>query len=96
MKNQTAKFWKYDGNHPNGCNHDRYDPHEFGLDVIGYVAYVGDGGEYEKPLTSEDTKLIKTKNHKGDSFGHEVTVSAPPHVWEKAKEAYENMESRYA
>ncbi|GIW59530.1 MAG: hypothetical protein KatS3mg087_0596 [Patescibacteria group bacterium] len=96
MNNQTAKFWKYDGNHPNGSNHDRYDPHGFGLDVIAYTAYVGDGGDYQNPLDYESAKLIKTKHHKGDSFGHEVTVSAPAEVWEKAKKAHKNMLQHYA
>lgn len=90
-KNQKARFWKYCGNHPNGKNHDRHDPHNFGLDLISYVAYIGDGGDYEPPFTYEHTQNIVVSHHKGDNFGHEITVTAPPEVWQLAKEFYAKM-----
>jgi hypothetical protein len=85
--NKTAKFWKYTGNHHAGRDCERNDPHGFGLGVISYMAYVGDGGDYQPPLTYEDTKAIYVQNHKGDDFGHEVTVKAPQEVWERGAEA---------
>jgi hypothetical protein len=91
MKNRTARFWKYTGNHPNGKDCERKDPHGFGLDLVASVAYWGNSGEYQEPLTLEDTKLIKIQNHKGDDFGHEVTVFAPSEVWEKAKVALNSL-----
>lgn len=89
MKNKTAKFWQYTGNHSNGKNHERKDSHGFGLDLISAMAYWGDGGDYQAPLTYGDTTQIKVTHHKGDDFGHEVTVSAPAEVWEKGRQAYE-------
>lgn len=88
MNNKRAKFWSYTGNHPNGQDCPRKDPHNFGLNLISAMAYWGDGGDYQAPLTYADTLLIKVTHHKGDTFGHEVTVSAPAEIWQRGKEAY--------
>lgn len=93
MSNQTAKFWKYTGNHKSGKDCDRHDPHGFGLLLISYVAYCGDGGDYQEPLTYADTKLIKVVHHRGDSFGHEVTVAAPAEVWERARQSLPKVQA---
>lgn len=85
VANKKAIFWKYCGNHPNGKDHERKDPHNFGLELISAVAYLGDGGDCFPPITYADTLKIKTAHSKGDDFGHEVTVSAPLEVWEKVK-----------
>jgi hypothetical protein len=88
--NKTARFWKYTGNHHCGKDCERKDSHGFGLGLISAMAYWGDSEEdYQAPLTHEETKLIKVSHHKGDSFGHEVTVSAPAEIWEKGEQALE-------
>jgi len=92
---KTAKFWKYDGNHHNGHDCERHDPHNFGLKLISYMAFWGDGGHYEAPLTYEDTKHILVSHHEGDSFGHEITVKAPLSVWERGAVALEAFEKAY-
>lgn len=92
MSNQNARFWLYTGNHPNGKNHERKDAHAFGLELISAMAYWGDGGDYPPPLTYADTKQVKVTHHKGDNFGHEVTVSAPSEIWERGRQAYQAYE----
>jgi hypothetical protein len=85
--NKTAKFWKYTGNHSSGNDCERSDPHGFGLALIGYMAWIGEGGDYQPPISYADTQAIKVKHHKGDDFGHEVTVKAPQEVWERGAES---------
>ena len=91
-RNKTARYWRYDGNHHAGRNHERHDPHNFGLSLIVAMSYWGeDGDNPPAPLTWEDTQKIVVKHHKGDEFGHEVTVSAPDEVWLKGMEALANF-----
>ena len=92
MANQTASFWKYQGN-ANGRNCERKDPHGFGLDLIAYLEYCDRSGDFQTPLTYTDIEDIKVIRHKkgSTSFGQEITVKAPAQVWAKAKEALANM-----
>lgn len=46
--NLHASYWRYDGNHPNGKDCERNDPHGFGIALISYLAYIADGGAYGK------------------------------------------------
>jgi len=95
MANKTAKFWKYDGNNPTGHDCERYDPHNFGLNLIAHMAFWGDGGYDEAPLTYDDTKKILVTHHRGNDFGHEITVKAPKDVWERGAVALEAFEKAY-
>lgn len=88
---KKASFWKYTGNHSSGKDCERRDPHGFGIEVISYLAHVGDGGDYQKPLTYEDTKQIQTKHKRNDGFGEEIEVVAPAEVWQRGKESYAAM-----
>lgn len=87
MNNKKASYWKYTGNHPSGNDCERCDPHGFGLAVIGYLASVGEGSDYREPLTYSDSETIRVTHCRGDDFGHEVIVSAPLDIWERAKQA---------
>lgn len=78
-----ARFWHYDGNHHAGRDCKRYDPHEFGVDLISYVAYCADHGQFQNSqLNLAD---IKVTHSKGDSFGHQIKVSATAEIWKLAK-----------
>jgi hypothetical protein len=87
VRNQKASFWLYTGNHHNGSDCERKDPHGFGLDVIAYLDYCDRSGDYQKPLTFADIKSVKVSRAKNDSFGQECVVSATKEVWERAKQA---------
>ena len=93
MTNLIASFWQYQGNHSSGKNCERKDTHNFGLDLIGYLAYCANSGDYQHPLRSSDIdKIAIVKHTKGaSSFGQEITVKAPSEVWVKGKEALEVM-----
>ncbi len=78
-----ARFWKYDGNHIDGRNCERYDPHGFGLDVISAMAYLVDSGEVWVSGTYLDGVVVN--HHKGDSFGHQVHVAATREQWDAVK-----------
>jgi hypothetical protein len=72
MANKTATFWQYTGNHSNGRDHKRYDPHEFGLQAIAIVAY-------------ERREGVKVQKVGGaDMAGQTLKVIAPVEVWEEA------------
>lgn len=87
MKKLHAKFWHYDGNHPNGKDCERYDPHNFGINLISYVAYCADNGQFQSnKLNMAD---IKVSHSKGDSFGHEIDVAATQDIWAHCKLDYE-------
>lgn len=94
MKKLHARFWKYDGNHHAGRDYQRYDPHGFGLDLISYVAYCADNGQFR------DSKLnmadIKVAHFKGDSFGHEIEVAATQDIWESASLDYSKYQELIA
>ena len=95
-RKQSARFWRYDGNHPAGCDHERYDPNSFGLGLVSAMAYWGDEElPPPPPLTYEDIMEIHVVHHKGDDFGHEVTVSAPAKVWERGQQALERFCAEY-
>lgn len=83
-----ASFWKYQGNHDQGKDHPRKDPHGFGVDLISYMAWIVDyGSDYYKPLTPSDVSSIRLSFKKADGFGQEIAVSAPKEVWQKARES---------
>lgn len=86
-----ARYWRYLGSHPQGGDCYRYDPHNYGVDLIGYMVYIKDGGDCYPPLRYSDTISIKTTWHKKtkSDFGIEVSVAAPPEIWEKAKQSLE-------
>jgi len=92
-RSKTARYWRYDGNHHAGRNHERHDPHGFGLPLICAMADWGEGPHFlglplREPMTLEDARMIRVVHHKPDSsFGHEITVSAPASVWEKGRQA---------
>jgi len=96
--NKVARYWLYDGNHPNGRDCERYDPNGFGLSLIVAMANWGDADlPVIQPLTVDDVAKIKVTHHKPkDSFGHEITVSAPNDVWLKAQQALANFLAKYA
>lgn len=94
--NRTAKFWQYTGNHSGGKDCERKDPYGFGLALISAMAYWAGGGDYQEPITYGDTLQIKATHHKGDDFGHEVTVTAPIEVWERGKEAVKKLQDAAA
>ncbi|HEY9640141.1 MAG TPA: hypothetical protein V6C57_06635 [Coleofasciculaceae cyanobacterium] len=81
MSNQKlhARFWKYDGNHHNGRDCARYDPHELGLDLISGMAYVA---EREYQVNSVSLHDVVVRHHAGDSFGHQVHVAATREQWD--------------
>lgn len=89
--NLHASYWKYDGNHLNGedciCN----DPHNFGVEIVSYLACVADGGPYGK-LSKQQLSQVKVVHCKGDSFRHKIKVSAPKEIWDAAKTDYEEVQ----
>lgn len=93
MSNKKASFWHYDGNHPDGRDCERRDPHGFGLDVISYAAYAADGGDTSLPLDLQNQ--IQVRHKKGDDFGHEVEISAPAEVWAAMRQWLEKDQARY-
>lgn len=79
MKKLHARFWKYDGNHHNGHDCERYDPHDFGLQNISTLAYLVDQGEIN--IEGEYLEGVVVNHHKGDDFGHQVHVAATAAQW---------------
>jgi hypothetical protein len=79
MKLLHARFWKYDGNYPEGKDCERYDPHGFGLGVIAHMADLGET-EYQVNGVSLDGVIVR--HHKGYGFGHQVHVAATKAQWE--------------
>lgn len=82
MSNQEqlhARFWKYDGNHPNGHDCERYDPHELGLELISGMAYVA---EQEYSINGVSLDGVIVSHHKGDGFGHQIHVAASREQWD--------------
>jgi hypothetical protein len=72
MAHKTATFWQYTGNHSNGRDHERHDPHGFGLQAIAIVAY-------------ERREGVKVQKVGGaDMAGQTLKVIAPVEVWEEA------------
>lgn len=92
MKNKKATFWKYLGNHPEGGNRERKDPHGFGVELISFVEYLARSGNYQQPVDEFDVERIKVVRHCPDAFGQEITVSAPQEVWDRAKQLQESIE----
>lgn len=90
MKKLHASYWKYDGNHYNGRDCERYDPHGLGIELISYLAYIADCGGYGK-LTQQQLSQVKVIHRKGNSFGHEIKVIAPKEIWDAAKVDYYNL-----
>lgn len=79
-----ARFWKYDGNHSNGRDCERYDPHQLGLPLISGLAHLVDSGEYSVNGVSLDGVVVR--HHKAeDRFGHQVHVTATREQWDAAK-----------
>ena len=81
-----ARFWQYDGTHPNGRDHERYDPHQLGLDLISGMAYLSANESSVNGLNLDD---VIVRHHKGDGFGHEVHVAASRQQWDAAKKYLE-------
>ena len=79
-----ARFWKYTGNHPNGHDCERHDPHGFGLPLISGMAYLIDGGEVWVNGVSLSGAIAR--HHKGNSFGHQIHVAANREQWDAVKE----------
>jgi hypothetical protein len=72
MANKTATFWRYEGNHPNGRDHERHDPHGFGLTAIAMVAYERKAGVRVQKVGGSDMA------------GQTLKVTAPVEVWNDA------------
>ena len=71
MKFKHASFWQYTGNHPNGHDCERYDPHKLGLKIISELFY-----HY---YTSGDIGLpgiVNVSIGKGDNFGRTIKIQA--------------------
>ena len=96
MKKLHASYWNYDGNHHAGHDCERYDPHGFGTNVISFLAYMADNDTAIPPLTYADLNEVKVIHSKGDGFGHEVKVSAPIEIWEKARTSQQLEQFRLA
>jgi hypothetical protein len=79
MKLLHARFWKYDGNHLEGKDCERYDPHGFGLGLIARMAYIGET-EYQVNGVPLDGVIVR--HHKGNDFGHQIHVAATKAQWE--------------
>ena len=90
MKHLHARFWKYDGNHPNGHDCERYDPHGLGLELISAMAYVA---EHEKEVMGVSLDGVVVNHHKGDSFGHQIHISATQEQWNAVKRYWEEIEN---
>ena len=88
MKKLHARFWKYDGNHINGRDCERHDPHEFGLPLISAMAYLAEQ-EYQVKGVSMDGVVVN--HHKGDSFGHQVHVAATKEQWNAVRQYVAEM-----
>ena len=73
-----ARFWHYDGNHHAGTNCERYDPHEFGLELLGAMAYIS---ERECQVCGVALDDVVVRHHKGDDFGHQIHVAATDEQW---------------
>ncbi len=69
-RNQIARYWKYTGNHHNGKDCDRDNPYQYNAGLVGFAAYIGDGGDYQAPVTYEMTQQIKVKHCKGDDLSN--------------------------
>ena len=87
-RNRIARCWVYTGNHPSGKDYDRINPYQYNAGLVSFAAHIGDGGDYQPPLTYEMTKQIKVRHGRSDGFGHEVEVSAPKSVWDACREAW--------
>ncbi|MGA1024060.1 MAG: hypothetical protein ACO3TI_07455 [Aquiluna sp.] len=85
MTKLHARFWKYTGNHPEGRDCERHDPHGFGIETIAAMAWLVDNDEAAVCGVSLDEVVVR--HHKGDpfSFGHQVYVAATREQWEAAK-----------
>jgi len=101
-----ARFWKYDGNHHNGMDCKRHDPHGFGLELISAMAYVAEewsnsfghpDSEYGQLLKADggDLSGVVVRHHKGDSFGHQVHVAATAEQWAALAAAKDAVDSAY-
>lgn len=89
----VGKYWNYDGNSTNGKDHERRTPKDYNFDTLLMVVAIANDvecmahyGNFAKHVTKAEARQMEIIHHKGDSFGHEVTVKAPKSVWEKAKE----------
>jgi hypothetical protein len=78
-----ASFWHYDGNHQNGHDCERRDPHSLGLSVIAAMAYLSER-EYRVCGVSLDNVVVI--HGKGDGFGHEIKVIATKKQWDAMKQ----------
>lgn len=86
-----ASYWKYEGNHSAGHDCERYDPHCLGINMISFLVYLKNSGTYYDPLTANDLDKVTVVHSKGDNFGHEVKVSAPSEVWDRAKDCWKTL-----
>jgi hypothetical protein len=75
----------------NGRDHERRTPAAYDFDTLLKVVAIADDveclqhyGHFAEHVTKEEAKQMEIIHHKGDSFGHEITVKAPKSVWEKA------------
>ena len=84
-----ARYWKYDDNHPNGKDCERYDPHGFGLDLISTMVYIA---EHQPECNGVSLDGVVISHHKGDSFGHQVHIAATREQWDAVKKYWEEIE----
>lgn len=85
-----ARFWKYDGNHPNGHDCPRHDPYNFGVELISAMAYTA---EHDKDVMGVSLEGVIVSHHKGDSFGHQVHVAATKKQWEAVRKYLEKLKA---
>lgn len=67
---QWASFWRYEGNHPLGCDRPRTNPYGYPLTLIARSAY-----------EEEDGTRIRTGRY--DGFGREVVIGQSREDWEQ-------------
>lgn len=87
-----GKYWMYTGNSDGGRDHERKTPRGYTLAEVTAVAAILDSGngtgctwlEDLSAVTPEEWRASSIQHHRGDSFGHEVTVKAPKSLWDKA------------
>jgi hypothetical protein len=94
MQNKRATYYRYIGNHPEGEDRIRFDPHNFGIELISYMVSIDDYGDYVKPLTKEMVSRIKVERKKSDDFNTEIVVTASAEVWELARKSLFILKNR--
>jgi hypothetical protein len=83
-----ARYWKYTGEHPDGKDAIKYDPHNLGLDLVaGMAALIADIADIQNETHLLD---VIVRHHKGNEYGHQVHVAATREQWDAVKSYLES------